>query len=531
MDRKLFYGSDARQKLLKGVDTLYQAVSTTLGAKGKTVLIEDKIGGFAQITKDGVTVARNISVPGEVERVAVDLVRSISLKTNEMVGDGTTSSVVLANALIRNGFEAIDNGADVNQLVEGIRMATEDVNEQLKKLSLPVANNLAQIENVATVSANNDARVGKLIAEAYDKVNLRGIVTVDNSNSPESFIEVVNGMKLDSGLFSPVFLGSEGASRGYIQYNNPAIIITDFKVNSLLPFTETIQELLKEGMPVVLIVEDIDMGSLQILAHQKSAYNRDICVLKAPYFGQQQSDLLEDLAIVTGGKFLSEQAGYSLKDVTADMAGSCDKFEAGVEYSNYYNGHGDEELVEQRIALLKSSKVSEQEQLENEKRIASMDGGAATIYVGSWSDTERSELRDRVIDAVHSVKSAITEGIVPGGGSALYYISKKLMSNVNEKSDFYIGYKTLCLSIQSTLECILKNAGISDLSKIENAQKNMGIDVRTGEKVNMVKAGVIDPTKVVRVSLHNAVSVATTLLTTQCVVSNLYAEGEGSDIF
>lgn len=530
MDRKIFYGKEATEGIIKGVDTIYNAVKVTLGAKGKTVLIEDKEGGGAHITKDGVTVAKSISVPTELERVAVDLIRTIALKTNEEAGDGTSSSVVLASNMIKSGFDLIQRkGVDVNKLLEGVRLAVNDVVTNLADSAIPVEDSLEMIENVATVSGNNDIRVGKLIAEAYEKVDLKGIVTVDNSRSVDSYIEVDSGMRMKSGLFSSVFI--ENWVKGITEYEEPAIIISDFKINNLKPLEKVIGHLFSEGIPVVLICEDIDLPSLQTLAQFKSYQGKRICVLKAPSFGEQQYDLLTDLAIVTGGRVYSSEYGDKLEDISVEGLGSCKRFEANVENSFFYDGFGKTELINKRIEELQNKEGSEEEVKDFIDRASCMDGGSATIYVGAWSDAERAELRDRVVDGVYAVRAAISEGIVAGGGSALYHISRKLASTNNKKGDTRVGYGLLCAVIQSPLIQILNNAGINNYESLNGAHKNMGIDVLTGEKVNMIKQGIIDPVKVVRIALQNAVSVATTLLTTECVVSNLYSDDNQPNIF
>lgn len=530
MDRKIFYGKEATDGIINGVDKIYNAVKVTLGAKGKTVLIEDKEGGGAHITKDGVTVAKSISVPTELERVAVDLIRAVALKTNEEAGDATTTSVVLASNLIKKGFDYIHRrGVDVNKLLEGVKLAVDDVIYNLEELAIPVGDSLQMIENVATVSGNNDIRVGKLISEAYDKVNLKGIVTVDNSRTSDSYIEVDSGMRMHSGFLSSVFI--ENWVKGVTEYEEPAIIITDFKISVLKPVEKLLGQLIEKGIPIVLICEDMDLPSLQILAQLKSQQGRRISVIKAPSFGEQQYDLLTDLAIVTGGKVYSKEYGDKLENITVDGLGSCKRFEANVENSFFYDGFGDKEEINNRIEELQNKQASEEEVKEFIDRASSMDGGSATIYVGAWSDTERAELRDRVIDGVYAVRAAISEGIVAGGGSTLFNISKKLSSTNNKKGDVALGYNLLCEVIQTPLIQILANAGIKEYDSLNGAHKNMGIDVLTGDKVNMVKQGIIDPVKVVRIALQNSVSVANTLLTTECVVSNLYSDDNQPNIF
>lgn len=523
MDRKLFYGRQSRELLQKGVDTIYNAVSTTMGAKGRTVLIEDKTGGYAQITKDGVTVAKNITVPDEVQRVAVDLLRTVSLKSNEEVGDGTTSSVVLAHGLITEGFKLINEGEDVNNILKGINLAIADVEDMLKQLTIPVAGDKNKIKNIAKVSGNNDEKVGTLVADAYNQVGNTGLVTVTNSRTEESFIEVNTGLKLPSGLITPIFIND--ISKGVCKLSNPAIMITDFKIDRLEPISELLADLFNKGRSVIIVCEDIDLQPLQILAHQIQL-GQKVCVLRAPSYGEQQLEFLRDLATVTDGKVFSKELGHNLSTITVDDLGGCETFEGTVDTSFFYEGHGAEEDITARVELLRSYKGSEQEEREALERAAALEGGAAIIHVGAWSDTERSELRDRVIDAIYAVRASLSEGITSGGGSALYYISKKLMSSPNVQEKYLNGYMLLCKAIQRPLLKILENGGITDVSSLQNAQKFMGINVLTGEKVNMVNEGIIDPVKVIRVSLRNAISVASTMLTTECVVSNFYSDDD-----
>jgi len=522
--KHVIYGEEARAKLKAGVDKLANAVKVTLGPKGREVIIEKK-WGVPVVTKDGVTVAKEIELKDQFENIGAQLVKEVASKTADVAGDGTTTATVLAQAIFTEGLKAIASGANPMDLKRGIDEAVAMVIEEVKKASIPVTSN-KEIEQVATISANNDPVIGKLLAEAMDKVGKDGVITVEESKSSETTLETVQGMQFDRGYLSPYFITDADKMQAVLE--NPYILIFEKKISNIKELLPVLENVVRVGRPLVIIAEDVEAEALATLVVNTLKGVIRAVAVKAPGFGQRRKDYLEDIAILTGGQAITEDLGIKLESVTLDMLGQAEKVIVDKENTTIVGGKGDKKKVEARIEQIKKQikeTTSDYDREKLQERLAKLSGGVAIIRVGAATESELKEKKARVEDAVHATKAAAEEGIVAGGGTALAKASRVLENYTNPNKDRELGVKIIYNACKYPLKQIAYNAGYEGslvLEKVyENQDKNYGFDAATGEYKDMVKAGIIDPTKVVRTALQNAASAAGTMLTAEALIAEL----------
>ncbi|AEF19242.1 MULTISPECIES: chaperonin GroEL [unclassified Hydrogenobaculum] len=522
--KHVIYGEEARAKLKAGVDKLANAVKVTLGPKGREVIIEKK-WGVPVVTKDGVTVAKEIELKDQFENIGAQLVKEVASKTADVAGDGTTTATVLAQAIFTEGLKAIASGANPMDLKRGIDDAVAMVIEEVKKASIPVTSN-KEIEQVATISANNDPVIGKLLAEAMDKVGKDGVITVEESKSSETTLETVQGMQFDRGYLSPYFITDADKMQAVLE--NPYILIFEKKISNIKELLPVLENVVRVGRPLVIIAEDVEAEALATLVVNTLKGVIRAVAVKAPGFGQRRKDYLEDIAILTGGQAITEDLGIKLESVTLDMLGQAEKVIVDKENTTIVGGKGDKKKVEARIEQIKKQikeTTSDYDREKLQERLAKLSGGVAIIRVGAATESELKEKKARVEDAVHATKAAAEEGIVAGGGTALAKASRVLENYTNPNKDRELGVKIIYNACKYPLKQIAYNAGYEGslvLEKVyENQDKNYGFDAATGEYKDMVKAGIIDPTKVVRTALQNAASAAGTMLTAEALIAEL----------
>jgi chaperonin GroEL len=522
--KQVIYGEEARAKLKAGVDKLANAVKVTLGPKGREVIIEKK-WGVPVVTKDGVTVAKEIELKDQFENIGAQLVKEVASKTADVAGDGTTTATVLAQAIFSEGLKAIASGANPMDLKRGIDEAVSIVIEEVKKVSIPVTSN-KEIEQVATISANNDPVIGKLLAEAMEKVGKDGVITVEESKSSETTLETVQGMQFDRGYLSPYFITDADKMQAVLE--NPYILIFEKKISNIKELLPVLENVVRLGRPLVIIAEDVEAEALATLVvNTLKGVIRTVAV-KAPGFGQRRKDYLEDIAILTGGQAITEDLGIKLESVSIDMLGQAEKVIVDKENTTIIGGKGDKKKVEARIEQIKKQikeTTSDYDREKLQERLAKLSGGVAIIRVGAATESELKEKKARVEDAVHATKAAAEEGIVAGGGTALAKASKAIENFSSSNKDKELGAKIVYNACKYPLKQIAYNAGYEGtlvLEKVyENQDKNYGFDAGAGEYKEMVKAGIIDPTKVVRTALQNAASAAGTMLTAEALIAEL----------
>ncbi len=522
--KQVIYGEEARAKLKTGVDKLANAVKVTLGPKGREVIIEKK-WGVPVVTKDGVTVAKEIELKDQYENIGAQLVKEVASKTADVAGDGTTTATVLAQAIFAEGLKAIASGANPMDLKRGIDEAVSSVVEEVKKVSIPVTSN-KEIEQVATISANNDPVIGRLLAEAMEKVGKDGVITVEESKSSETSLETVQGMQFDRGYLSPYFITDPDKMQSVLE--NPYILIYEKKISNIKELLPVLENVVRVGRSLVIIAEDVEAEALATLVVNTLKGVIKAVAVKAPGFGQRRKDYLEDIAILTGGQAVTEDLGIKLESVTLDMLGQAEKVIVDKENTTIVGGKGDNKKVEARIEQIKKQikeTTSDYDREKLQERLAKLSGGVAIIRVGAATESELKEKKARVEDAVHATKAATEEGIVAGGGTALTKASKILESYKSDNKDRELGAKIVYSACKYPLKQIAYNAGYEGslvLEKVyENADKNYGFDAAAGEYKDMVKTGIIDPTKVVRTALQNAASAAGTMLTAEALIAEL----------
>lgn len=530
--KKVYYEQEAQKGLLRGISKLSRAVSGTLGAKGRNVLIEDPNGGMPFVTNDGVTIAKNFSLSNRLENQGVKVLRGIATKTDDDAGDGTTTSIVISESIIRNGLEKIKTGVNPIFVNKGIEKAVTTINEYLNKISLPITLESNDVLNVATISANNDSELGQIITNAFKKVGQYGTVKIEDSKTGETYIDYKGGLSFPRGFVSPYF--ATDPVKGIADLNNPYILITDHIIKDLSDFSDDnngeiplFTEILHKGKPLVIIGDNIELRPMQELLHNKMTKNINFIFVKAPEFGARRNDILEDIATVTGGKFITSDKGLELTDITFDDLGQAEHITISDNETIIINGKGSKKEVDNRIEMIKEQLKVEDEEYGKHKlteRLSKLSGGIAIIKVGGNSDTEILEKKYRVEDAVNAVKSALSDGIVGGGGTALYHFDLEPADITNQK-DEQVGVEIILNAIKEPLKNILKNAGVSDkekdIEKLSNKSDEkyyIGYDVKNDKLGNMVDLGVIDPTKTVKTALQNASSVAGMILTTHCVL-------------
>ena len=524
MAKEIKFNTEVRSKMKDGADALANAVKVTLGPKGRNVVIDKKFGA-PQVTKDGVTVAKEISLEDPFENMGAQMVKEVASKTNEQAGDGTTTATVLAQGIVNVGVKNVTAGANPMDLKRGIDKAVAAVVADLRKQSQPVGDDYSKIEQVGTVSANNDNYIGKLIAEAMSKVKTDGVITVEEAKGIETEVKVVEGMQFDRGYISPYFMTNGEKMEAVL--NNPSILITDKKIstmNDLLPILEPIA---REGKDLLIIADDVDGEALTTLVVNKLRGTLKVAAIKAPGFGDRRKEMLQDIAIVTGGTVVAEDRGFSLETATPDMLGHAEKATISKDSSVIVGGAGKKEDIADRAALLRKQYETSTSDYEKERlleRIGKLCGGVAVIYVGAATEVEMKEKKDRVEDALNATRAAVEEGYLPGGGVAYIRAAKALEGLKGDNDDETTGIHIVAKAIEEPLRIIAANAGVDGsviVQKIKEGKGDFGYNARTDEYVNMYEAGVIDPTKVARVALENAASVAGMFLTTECGIVDI----------
>ena len=527
--KRLVYGDEARAKLKAGVDKLANAVKVTLGPRGREVILEKKWGSPV-ITKDGVSVAKEIELADPYENMAAQLVKEVASKTADVAGDGTTTATVLTQAIYEEGLRAIASGANPVYVKRGIDEAVKIIVEELKKISKPVSGR-KEIEQVATISANNDPEIGKIIADAMEKVGKDGVITVEESKSADTVLEVTEGMQFDRGYLSPYFVTNPEKMEAVLE--NPYILIYEKKINNIRELLPVLEKVVQTNKPLLIIAEDVEGEALATLVVNHIKGVLKVCAVKAPGFGERRKAMLQDIAILTGGTAITEDLGIKLESVDLDMLGKADKVVVDKDNTTIIGGKGSPEDIKARIEQIKKqieTTTSEYDKEKLQERLAKLAGGVAIIKVGAATEAELKEKKDRVDDAVHATKAAVEEGIVPGGGIALFRASRALCNVKEENPDKAWGIKIVKNACKVPLKQIAYNAGFEGsviIEKIKDVDNvNYGFNAATGEYVDMVEAGIIDPTKVVRTALQNAASIAGTMLTAECLVAEIKEKEE-----
>jgi chaperonin GroEL len=527
MAKEITFDSAARTKLKAGVDALANAVKVTLGPKGRNVVIDKKFGSPA-VTKDGVTVAKEIELKDPIENMGAQMVKEVASKTADQAGDGTTTATVLAQAIVSAGLKNVASGANPMDLKRGIDKAVAAIVGELKKISKEVGKDNSKIEQVATISANNDENIGKLIAEAMKKVGNEGVITVEEAKGTETEVKIVEGMQFDRGYLSPYFVTN--ADKMEAELENPLILIYDKKISSMKDMLPILEKSAQTGKPLLIIAEDIEGEALATLVVNKIRGALKVAAVKAPGFGDRRKAMLEDIAILTGGTVISEETGLKLENANLQDLGRCEKITVDKDNTTIVNGAGNKANIQGRVAQIKAqieTTTSDYDREKLQERLAKMAGGVAVLYVGAASEVEMKEKKDRVDDALHATRAAVEEGIVPGGGVAYIRTSSVLEKLKGDNYDEQTGISIVSRAIEEPLRQIIANAGGEGavvVQKVREGKADFGYNARTEKYENLYKAGVIDPTKVTRVALENAASVAGMLLTTECVISDLPEE-------
>ncbi len=520
--KELKFNIDARDQLKRGVDKLANAVKITLGPKGRNVVIEKKFGS-AQITKDGVSVAKEIELEDPFENVGAQMVKEVASKTADDAGDGTTTATVLAQSIVQVGLKNVTAGANPMDLKRGIDKAVIKVVENLKKQSISVGDDYEKIEQVATISANGDAEIGKLIAEAMKKVKKEGVITVEEAKGIETTVEIVEGMQFDRGYISPYFITDPEKMEAVLE--NPFILITDRKISTMKDLLPALEPVAQAGRSLLIIAEDIEGEALATLVVNKLRGSLKIAAVKAPGFGDRRKEMLEDIAILTGGVVISEEKGLRLDATKMEMLGKAEKITINKENTTIVNGAGTKETITGRIAQIKTqieNTTSDYDREKLQERLAKLAGGVAVLYVGAATETEMKEKKDRVDDALSATRAAVEEGIVPGGGVAYIRAIEVLEKMKGDNEDETTGILIVKRAIEEPLRQIVENAGLEGsviVQKVKEGKGDFGYNAQNNKYENLYKSGVIDPTKVTRVALENAASIAGMLLTTECVIT------------
>ena len=523
MAKEIKYNVEARDLLKEGVDALANAVKVTLGPKGRNVIIDKKFGA-PQITKDGVTVAKEIELEDKFANMGAQMVKEVASKTNDDAGDGTTTATVLAQALIGVGLKNVTAGANPMDLKRGMDKAVGIVVDELRKLSQEVGSDISKIEQVATISANNDNAIGKLIAEAMAKVNNEGVITVEEAKGTETHVDVVEGMQFDRGYISAYFMTDTEKMEAELE--KPLILITDKKISTMKEIMGVLEPVAQNGRSLLIIAEDVDGEALSALVVNKLRGTLKIAACKAPGFGDRRKDMLEDIAILTGGTVVSADKGMKLEDATIEVLGSAEKVVMNKETTTIVDGAGEKEAIASRIAMIRGGIESAKSDYDREKlqeRLAKLSGGVAVLYVGAATEVEMKEKKDRVDDALAATRAAVEEGIVPGGGVAYIRAVAALENLKGDNEDQTTGIQIVKRAIEEPLRQIVANAGGEGsvvVNKVKESEGSMGYNARDDKYEDMLAAGIIDPTKVSRVALENAASIASMFLTTECVLAD-----------
>ena len=516
------FGTDARAKMLKGVETLARAVKVTLGPKGRNVVL-DKSYGAPKITKDGVSVAKEVELPNKFENMGAQLIKEVAQKTADKAGDGTTTATVLAEAIIREGCKAVAAGMNPMDLKRGIDMAVEAVVADIKSRSKDIKTS-EEIAQVGTISANGDRSIGEYLAQAMEKVGNEGVITVEDAKGLETELDVVEGMQFDRGYLSPYFVTNP--DKMTCEYENPYIMLYDQKISNLQPMISILEAVVQTGRPLLIIAEDIEGEALATLVVNRIRGGLKVCAVKAPGFGDRRKAMLQDIAILTGGQVISEELGMKIENVTLDMLGTAKKIEVNKDDTTIVDGAGEKDLIAARAAQIRKEIADTTSDYDREKlqeRLAKISGGVAVLRVGGASEVEVKEKKDRIDDALNATRAAVKEGVVAGGGCALIYSSGALDKLTPANQDQKVGIDIIRKAIQAPLRQIAENAGVDGAvvagKLMESKDTNFGYNAQTGEYTDMVKAGIIDPTKVVRTALQDAASVGGLLITTEAMIT------------
>ncbi len=524
MAKEIKFDIESRDALKRGVDALANAVKVTLGPKGRNVVIEKSFGA-PHVTKDGVSVAKEIELEDKVENMGAQMVKEVASKTNDIAGDGTTTATVLAQAIVREGLKNVAAGANPMDLKRGIDKAVVAVVKNLQSQSQSVGDSSEKIEQVASISANNDDTIGTLIAEAFGKVGKEGVITVEEAKGTDTTVDVVEGMQFDRGYQSPYFVTNP--EKMVAELDNPYILLVEKKISSMKELLPVLEPVAQGGKSLLIISEEVEGEALATLVVNKLRGSLKIAAVKAPGFGDRRKAMLEDIAILTGGQVISEEQGFTMENITLDMLGTAEKVSIDKDNTTIVNGGGEEAKIKGRVAQIKAQMETTTSDYDREKlqeRLAKLAGGVAVLYVGAASEVEMKEKKDRVDDALHATRAAVEEGIVAGGGVALVRAISSLDNLTGANADETTGIKIVKRAIEEPLRQIVANAGGEGsviVAKVAEGTGDFGYNAKTDEYVNMLEAGIIDPTKVTRVALENAASVSGMLLTTECVITEV----------
>ena len=524
MAKDIKFDIEARDGLKRGVDALANAVKVTLGPKGRNVIISKSFGG-PSVTKDGVSVAKEVELTDALENMGAQMVKEVASKTNDLAGDGTTTATVLAQAIVKEGLKNVAAGANPMDLKRGIEKAVEALVEDLHKQSKTVGDSTDKIKQVAAISANNDGTIGDLIAQAFEKVGKEGVITVEEAKGTDTYVDVVEGMQFDRGYLSPYFVTD--SEKMTTELESPYILLYDKKISAMKDLLPVLEPVAQSGKPLLIIAEDVDGEALATLVVNKLRGSLRIAAVKAPGFGDRRKAMLEDIAILTGGTVIAEERGFSLDNATIDMLGTAEKVSIDKDNTTIVNGAGNADDITARVNQIKAqieTTTSDYDKEKLQERLAKLAGGVAVLYVGAASEVEMKEKKDRVDDALHATRAAVEEGIVAGGGVALVRAKSVLSSIETTNPDEKTGIQIVERAIEAPLRTIVENAGGEGsvvVSKVLEGKDDFGYDAKTDQYVNMLEAGIIDPKKVTRVALENAASVSGMILTTECALIDI----------
>ena len=524
MAKKIQFDIEAREGLKKGVDALANAVKVTLGPKGRNVIIGKSFGG-PQVTKDGVTVAKEIELEDALQNMGAQMVKEVASKTNDLAGDGTTTATILAQAIVTEGLKNVTAGANPMDLKRGVDMAVKTVVDFLNKSAQTVGNSSEKIKQIASISANNDNAIGELITQAFEKVGKEGVITVEEAKGTDTYVDVVEGMQFDRGYLSPYFVTNSEKMESDLE--NPHILLYDKKISAMKDLLPILEPVAQSGKPLLIIAEDVDGEALATLVVNKLRGALKIAAVKAPGFGDRRKAMLEDIAILTGGTVISEERGFNLENTTIEMLGSSERVTIDKDNTTIVNGSGKKDDIKSRVSQIKAqieTTTSDYDKEKLQERLAKLAGGVAVLYVGAASEVEMKEKKDRVDDALHATRAAVEEGIVSGGGVALLRSISKLNSVKANNDDQSTGIQIISRALESPLRTIVENAGGEGsvvVSKVLDGKDSFGYDAKSDKYVDLFKSGIIDPKKVTRIALENAASVAGMILTTECALVDI----------
>ena len=525
MAKDIKFDIDAREGLKRGVDALANAVKVTLGPRGRNVIISKSFSS-PQVTKDGVTVAKEIELEDALENMGAQMVKEVASKTNDLAGDGTTTATVLAQAIVKEGLKNVASGANPMDLKRGIDKAVAKIVEHLAKQAKEVGSSSEKIKQVASISANNDDTIGELIAQAFEKVGKEGVITVEEAKGTDTYVDVVEGMQFDRGYLSPYFVTD--SEKMVAELDHPYILLYDKKISTMKDLLPVLEPVAQSGKPLLIIAEDIDGEALATLVVNKLRGTLRIAAVKAPGFGDRRKAMLEDIAILTGGTVIAEERGFTLENATIDMLGTAERVSIDKDNTTIVNGAGKSDDIKARVAQIKAQIENTSSDYDREKlqeRLAKLSGGVAVLYIGAASEVEMKEKKDRVDDALHATRAAVEEGIVAGGGIALLRAKNALAKIKPINADEETGIKIILKALEAPLRTIVENAGVEGsviVSKVlESSREAFGYNAKSGQYTDMFRAGIIDPKKVTRVALENAASVAGMILTTECALVDI----------